>query len=212
LEDITNLGWKLAAVLQGWGGDKLLDSYTEERRPVFWEVAEDFIARGMESEGEFLNTFSPEKDEAEFKREWRKFQDDGGNRTLIYEPNYEGSPVVIGPEGAVCSAHGSFEFAARPGHHLSPQPLSGGRYLPAELGTGFTLLALSAEDDDVQTFVKVAQSEGVPFTVVQDTREGGRQRYEYKLILVRPDQHVVWVGDNAPNDPVEVMRKVTGRT
>ena len=212
LEDITNLGWKLAAVLHGWGGDKLLDSYSEERRPVFWEVAEDFIARGMEREGEFLNTFSPEKNEAEFKREWKKFQDDGGNRTLTYEPNYEGSPVVIGPEGAVCSAHGSFEFAARPGHHLSPQPLSGGRYLPAELGAGFTLLALSAEDDDVQTFVKVARSEGVPLTVVKDTREGGRQRYEYKLILVRPDQHVVWVGDNAPNDPGEVMRKVTGRT
>ena len=211
LEDVTNLGWKLDAVLKGWGGEKLLESYSEERRPVFSEVGEDFIARNIEKEGEFLNTFTPEKDEAEFKREWRKFQDEGGSRNQVYEPNYEGSPVVMGVEGAVCSAHGSFEFAARVGHHLSPQPLSGGRYLPAELGTGFTLLAIDADDKDVQTIEKAAQTENVPFTVVRDTCAGGRQRYEAKLILVRPDQHVVWVGDSAPDDPNGVMLKVTGR-
>jgi 4-hydroxyisophthalate hydroxylase len=34
LEDAVNLGWKLAAVLHGWGGPDLLDSYTHERRPT----------------------------------------------------------------------------------------------------------------------------------------------------------------------------------
>src|SRR4029078_2453604 len=33
LEDARNLGWKLAAALQGWAGPRLLDSYGEERRP-----------------------------------------------------------------------------------------------------------------------------------------------------------------------------------
>src|SRR5215469_762525 len=32
--DIDNLGWKLAAMVQGWGGANLLDSYEVERRPV----------------------------------------------------------------------------------------------------------------------------------------------------------------------------------
>ena len=32
--DGVDLGWKLAAVLQGWGGDRLLASYEEERRAV----------------------------------------------------------------------------------------------------------------------------------------------------------------------------------
>ena len=32
--DAVDLGWKLAAVLQGWGGAGLLDSYELERRPV----------------------------------------------------------------------------------------------------------------------------------------------------------------------------------
>ena len=43
LEDAANLGWKLAATLQGWGGDALLESYGEERQPVFSDVGEDII-------------------------------------------------------------------------------------------------------------------------------------------------------------------------
>ena len=34
IADAVNLGWKLAAVVQGWGGEGLLDSYDAERRPV----------------------------------------------------------------------------------------------------------------------------------------------------------------------------------
>src|SRR5262249_55589186 len=32
--DAVDLGWKLAAVLGGWGGDRLLPSYDRERRPI----------------------------------------------------------------------------------------------------------------------------------------------------------------------------------
>jgi 2-polyprenyl-6-methoxyphenol hydroxylase-like FAD-dependent oxidoreductase len=38
LEDAVNLGWKLAAALAGWGGETLLDSYHQERRPIFLEI------------------------------------------------------------------------------------------------------------------------------------------------------------------------------
>ncbi|GAA1906027.1 FAD-dependent oxidoreductase [Streptantibioticus ferralitis] len=34
IQDAANLGWKLGAVLQGWAGDALLDSYHTERHPV----------------------------------------------------------------------------------------------------------------------------------------------------------------------------------
>lgn len=34
LQDAVNLGWKLAAVLNGWAGDALLDTYHSERYPV----------------------------------------------------------------------------------------------------------------------------------------------------------------------------------
>jgi 2-polyprenyl-6-methoxyphenol hydroxylase-like FAD-dependent oxidoreductase len=34
IQDAANLGWKLAAAVQGWGGEPLLDSYHAERHPV----------------------------------------------------------------------------------------------------------------------------------------------------------------------------------
>ena len=34
IQDAFDLGWKLAAVLHGWGGKRLLDSYDYERRPA----------------------------------------------------------------------------------------------------------------------------------------------------------------------------------
>ncbi len=39
--DAVDVGWKLAAVLEGWGGAALLDTYEEERRPVHeWAISE----------------------------------------------------------------------------------------------------------------------------------------------------------------------------
>ena len=68
LEDAVNLGWKLAARLDGWGGDTLLTSYSEERRPIFHEVAEDFIAERIRIDGAFLHRYSPDRDKAEFEQ------------------------------------------------------------------------------------------------------------------------------------------------
>src|SRR5215469_17984183 len=34
IDDTSNLAWKLAAMIHGWGGQRLLDTYELERRPV----------------------------------------------------------------------------------------------------------------------------------------------------------------------------------
>jgi 2-polyprenyl-6-methoxyphenol hydroxylase-like FAD-dependent oxidoreductase len=209
LEDVVNLGWKLAAVLEGWGGDNLLESYSEERRPIFWETGEEFIAAEVRADRDFLNRYDPDRDEEEFERAWEEM---GRNsRVAVYEPHYEGSSVVLGPEGGVCSAHGSHTFKARAGHHLPPQPLSSARSVFEELGTGFTLLAFGADPAAVGAFQRAAQSLHVMLKVVRDTYEDGRKEYESRLILVRPDQYVVWTGDRMPSDPARLLHRVTGR-
>jgi 2-polyprenyl-6-methoxyphenol hydroxylase-like FAD-dependent oxidoreductase len=208
LEDITNLGWKLAAVLDGWGGPKLLGSYSEERQPIFRETGEDFIAAGINADKQFLDTYSPEKDKAEFEREWEKLSKT--SRVSVYEPNYEGSSVVIGPPGGTIGAHGSHTFDSRPGHHLPPQPLSSGKEVQTQFGTGFTLLAFGADDDAIGALEASASSHGVPLKVVRDTFEGGRELYESRLTLLRPDQYVVWAGDAAPADVDSMIKRVVG--
>ena len=80
LEDATNLGWKLAGVLQGWGGEALLTSYSDERRPIFRQTADDFIAARIEEEAGFLANYSPERDRAAFEGAWDKLEAYGGNR------------------------------------------------------------------------------------------------------------------------------------
>jgi hypothetical protein len=209
LEDVTNLGWKLAAVLGSWGGASLLASYSEERRPIFLETGEDFIAKRINNDGNFLHTYSPEKDKAEFEREWEALFK--SNRVTTYEPNYEGSSIVDGPEGAVCSAHGSHTFVARVGHHLPPRTLSGGRRLAAELGTGFTLLAFDAPAGSASAFASAASALDIPLTLIEDSFAGEREEYAARLILVRPDQYIVWAGDGLPGDVDGLLKKVVGR-
>jgi len=211
LEDAVNLGWKLAARLQGWGDEALLDSYSAERQPVFRDVAEDFIAARIREEGDFLARYIPDRDRAEFEAAWAAREGDLGQRVNRYEPNYEASPIVVGLPGGTTSAHGDHSFKARPGHHLAPQPLSSGRNVFEELGRGFTLLALDAAAEDVERIKRAADVCGVPLTIVRDSRAGGRENYEAKLILVRPDQFVAFAGAAAPEDAEALMRRVSGQ-
>lgn len=47
ITDADNLGWKLAAVLQGWAGEALLDTYERERRPVAVANADMSVTNAM---------------------------------------------------------------------------------------------------------------------------------------------------------------------
>ena len=212
LEDAVNLGWKLAAVLKGWGGDGLLDSYGAERHPVFRDTATDFIAGRIEADRDFFARYDPDTDAAEFSRAWQ--EDHAGMsapRVLGYEPHYEGSPIVAGAPGATSGAHGKHSFEARTGHHLPPQELSSGCNVFEALGEGFTLLAFDAPAGAAAAFETAARELNVPFATVCDTGAGGRAEYGARLILVRPDQYIAWCGDEAPEDIAALLLSMTGR-
>ncbi len=211
LEDIANLGWKLAANLQGQGGEALLDSYDAERRPVFKQIGEEFIAARVAWEGEVINRHDPAKDPEAFKKDWAEIKTGAGPIILNYEPNYEASSVVFGPPGGVTQARGDYMFRARPGHHLAPAKLSSGRDVFEELGFGFALLAFGASDADVAAFESAARDLCLPLKIVRDAKDCGARVYESALILVRPDQYVVWTGEAAPADAAAVLKKALGR-
>jgi hypothetical protein len=111
----------------------------------------------------------------------------------------------------VCSIHGRLSFKAEAGHHLAPRQLSTGRNVYQELSDGFTLLALDADAASVAALESAAAGRHVPLRVVRDTFAGGRERYESRLVLVRPDQYVVWAADSAPPDAAALLARVSGQ-
>jgi 2-polyprenyl-6-methoxyphenol hydroxylase-like FAD-dependent oxidoreductase len=207
LEDAVNLSWKLAATLQGWGGPHLLKSYDAERRPVFASTARDFIEKSIFDDRDFLRRHDPAIDRAGFEAAWRDRQSGARAEVSAFEPNYEGSPLVSGSPDAVSSAIGSHAYAARPGHHLTPQPLSSGKNVYQELGSGFTLIDLGASQA-VSAFEQAATRLGVPLKVIHDSATDGREKYHARSILVRPDQFVAWSGDEA--EPINVLQRAVG--
>jgi hypothetical protein len=86
-----------------------------------------------------------------------------------------------------------------------------GRNVFEALGDGFSLLAFGANPAHWQPFVAAADALGLPLTVVQDTREGERERYRAGLVLVRPDQFAAWTGESVSEREVsEILRQVSG--
>ena len=91
LGDAVDLGWKLAAVLEGWGGAQLLESYEPERRPVAIrnvQEATDNLQRMLSpcrklspavfeqtQEGEAARTEFGRDFTAVMKREWKAFRE-----------------------------------------------------------------------------------------------------------------------------------------
>lgn len=201
-EDVRNLGWKLAAWFDGWGSEALLDSYDAERRPVFRSTASDFIERMIESQREFLSQHDPDADPDEFERAWEERRKRAATGVADFEPHYEGSPIVwaSGSPGAV----GSHEFTARAGHHLPPRDGVFGA-----LGQGFSLVSVGGPEESVKAFGAAADALEVPFDLVRREAEGQAAEYGARLILVRPDHFVSWVGDAADS---AVARQVLARS
>ena len=210
LEDAANLGWKLAAALQGWAGTGLLDSYEEERRPVFVSTARDFIEKAIESDKQFLATYNPALDKTAFEAEWQTRSSGARAEVNSFEPNYEGASIVIGSAGSKPGAIGSHDFAARAGHHLTPRQLSSGRNVFEDLGTGFTLVDFGADATTIRNFRDAADAMGVPLTIIRDATAENRAFYKATLMLVRPDQFVAWASDGVIGNAEDIIRRAVG--
>lgn len=209
LEDAANLGWKLAATLEGWGGPALLDSYDAERRPVFASTARDFIEKSIHTDCDFLMSFDPVQDKAAFEAEWTARQSGARSEVAAFEPNYEGSPIVLGGAGQP-SAVGSHSFTARAGHHLAPQPLADGGNVFEALGEGLTLLTTEPEGIMAAGLREAAQRHGIPLrvTAIGAVAEAA---YASSNILVRPDQFIAWADGGETSSAEAVLDRAVGK-
>jgi hypothetical protein len=88
--------------------------------------------------------------------------------------------------------------------------LSNGQLSFDALGQGFTLIALDADEAQVKALADAAKALNIPFDILRDTRADGREAYEASLVLVRPDQYVVWSGETLDRPAADVLRHCVG--
>lgn len=208
-EDARNLGWKLAALIDGWGGRSLLDSYNAERRPVFVSTARDFIESFIERDRQFITDNDADKNPAEFAAAWARRNASAAKFGVAnYAPHYAGSPIVVDHADSSPSAVGVHDFVARAGHHLPPLAADPGLF--GRLGPWFSLVATDTDSEHVAQFRTAAADLQVPLRVVGVDKEA--TPYQTGMMLVRPDHFIGWVDDGKDAlQPSFVLEKAVGR-
>jgi hypothetical protein len=221
LGDANDLGWKLAAALQGWAGPDLLDSYEVERRPVAVytaAVSTRTYKAWMTATPDYANIGAAGEAGAGARERVKAFLEanlpDGWDTLgLQLGYRYDDSPICV-PDGTPAPAPGSrlrdHVTTARPGAHAPHAWLDDGRSLLDLFGRGFVLLRLGGADIDVAGFSAAAAQRGVPFEVVDIADPVIAALYECPLAIVRPDAHVAWRGEGMPPDPHAVIDRIRG--
>ncbi len=219
--DAVDLSWKLAAMLAGWGGPQLPGSYEAERRPIGlrnvkasrsamvgrlgWRAAYDANIRDNTPEGAATRA----RIAALFDAEQRKVTEISGIEAGY---RYVNSPIVwCEPGDGPDPDNANYVPTTWPGARLPHVWLDDGSALHDRLGAGYTLLRLGGTRADTSSLERSFRALQAPLNVFASTCARAREIYEYDLLLVRSDLHVVWRGNELPEDASKIARIATGR-
>jgi hypothetical protein len=210
--DAYDLGWKLGAVVQGWGGPNLIGSYGAERRPVAVtnrEMSGRHASIHLRFHEMTRNNETPEAI-GRFLQENR-----GENEFLGVELDYRlrESPVVI-PDGTdePSWTPGTYTASTWPGSRAPSVLLGDGAALYSKLApNAFTIVDFTAEGDG-RAFVDSGTTQQVPVHHLHLRDRTARELWQRDLVLVRPDHFVAWRGNTLPDSPASVIRTVTGHS
>jgi 2-polyprenyl-6-methoxyphenol hydroxylase-like FAD-dependent oxidoreductase len=220
--DAVDLSWKLAATLEGWGGPQLLASYEAERRPIGlrnvkasraamtgrlgWRAAyrpniKDNTPEGRATRAEMAALFDIQQ---------RKVTEISGIEAGY---RYVNSPTVCREPGDGPDPDNLIYIPTTwPGARLPHVWLKNGAALHDHLGTGYTLLRLGRTRADTSSLERSFREIHAPLAILEVAGDRPREIYQFDLLLVRPDLHVVWRGNELPRDAANIAMVATGRS
>lgn len=214
--DAASLGWQLGAVISGWGGPRLLDSYGIERsQAISWiqqecidntaKVAPQFVVNGISDSSPAGEAIRARVADTIVDAKTKEFNSIGAQ--LGY--HYQGSPIVVGDETTAPQvAMGMYTASASPGCRAPHIWLDATTSLYDRFGNGFTLLKLA--DVSTERLTSAAADRKLPLDILYLDNPELRKMYDAKLVLIRPDHHVAWRGDVEPDDVTAVIDTVRG--
>jgi len=217
--DAFDLAWKLIGTLKGWGGPELLDSYEIERRQVgdrnvgasryanvgrqkWRSIATDEIFSGTEA-GESLKRKLIQVADSEQRK---------GNRMIGAELGYRyvDSPCIDNVPGGPEHRVGEYNPNVWPGSRLPHCWLDDGSALQDQLPETYILLSLGNKSLDTSKLRQSYEKIGAPVAEVRIDSNRLRDLYGFDLLVLRPDMHVAWRGNDAPPNPQEIASISTG--
>ena len=193
--DAHNLAWKLAMVVDGTAGDRLLDSYHEERHAIAEMVTEQAMLRWANPRLHWDPTAVAERAAAGAWNAWMV--------TMGYR--YD-SCAVVGPVLPLPSTEDvAASLDGAPGSHLRHRWVDGMSTLDL-IGPGFSLLTGSEEWDDA------ARALDLPVVRIGGDWPESVGIDETGALLVRPDGFIAWRSVKADADSLAgALAAVTGR-
>ncbi|TNE33592.1 MAG: FAD-dependent oxidoreductase [Alphaproteobacteria bacterium] len=175
IQDVDNLGWKLAAILKGKAGPSLLASYDEERRHGARE--------NIKNSARATDFMTPKSDMGMiFRNEILNLAGDLPFARKLVNSGRLSVPCSLA--GMALQTAAKIDAPIAPGLPCPDAPLQGGGWLLNHLGGEFVLLATGKSLPRVENIkcLPMSREEAVISLYGADL-----------LYLIRPDQHVVGV-------------------
>ena len=219
IADAVNLSWLLAARVQGWGDEGMLDAYEAERQPITEQVSQfamDHAQKMIRARGavpEDIEAPGPEGD-AQRAAVGREAYELNVQQYCCAGLNfgyfYTGSPIIVS-DGAEAPAYsmGDFTPSTVPGCRAPHFWLRDGRSVYDAFGPGYTLLRRD-RSTDVSALEAAAREHGLPLVVLDVGDEDTPAAYEHKLVLCRSDQQVAWRGGTVASQATSLVARLRG--
>ncbi|WP_434442844.1 FAD-dependent monooxygenase [Lentzea sp. E54] len=219
IADAADLGWKIAATLDGWAGPGLLDSYETERRPIAEESLREAnvnLRRTLDRQvPQEIDLDGPDGEQAR-EAMAERLAASGAHREfdapeIHFGLRYRSAVIVDDPgqPAGITVPDAAWRPGGEPGRRAAHAWWDATTSTLDLFGHGFVLLQFGA-DEGLPRFVEAFAGRGVPLSVHRSDDDELAKLYERTFVLVRPDGHVAWRGDALPDDPVALVDTVRG--
>lgn len=198
IQDVENLAWKLAAVVQGWAGDAILETYTSERLPVGVTNAQQsrlnassmdalYATVGAAISGDYLDELAPQDVATILNDQWNH----------LNSPSLQFGYTYATAEDAAVKP-GSFKPCGAVGHRLPHTWIhEGGRPAAIVDRVGLDSYTLFVNGMSA-SYEEYARPSSVPIKIV-DVKGAVSDEWlrligleeEGAAVVVRPDSHII---------------------
>ncbi|KAJ9634880.1 hypothetical protein H2204_006114 [Knufia peltigerae] len=226
ITDAFELGWKLAAVVNGYSEHSILQSYEQERRPTaLTSIERSGVHMGVHMEatkiidGRIRELDAPTETGEKLRRLLQKYYEihDGENTDYGIEMGYHYKSNIILPDGSKEPSWTPSKYTATtfPGARAPHIFLRDGTSIIDLFGQFYTLVEFQdSHDRGASLLLEAASKHYLPVKHLRLTEEPHAHAiYQRPLVLVRPDGHVAWRANEVQNDAeaMDILALISGR-